>query len=105
MDALSKKLRGGEGMIAHWCPGCSCSHVIFTASPGGPEWQWDGNVDAPTVSPSVRLFWPAMADRPEVTRCHYFLRAGQIAYCADSAHELAGKTVPLPDFPDDWGVK
>lgn len=30
--------------------------------------------------------------------CHSFVRDGQIQFCMDSTHELAGKTVDLPDF-------
>ena len=41
----------------------------------------------------------------ESTICHYSLTAGKLVYYADSTHELAGKTVDLPDWPTtgDWG--
>ena len=114
MGTLSKKLRSfaGDGKkgIAHWCPGCESAHSIWTENAAGrPVWTWDGNVDAPTTTPSVRIFTPARAataDRPakpEKTRCHYFLKAGKIEYCGDCEHALSGKTVDLPDFPPHWG--
>jgi hypothetical protein len=76
----------------HWCPGCKARHIINIEKPlpNGAKWTWDGNVDAQTFSPSINI----------VGRCHYFIRSGMIEFCGDSAHELAGKTVPLPDFPE-----
>lgn len=32
--------------------------------------------------------------------CHYILTAGQLNFCGDSTHALAGKTVPLPELPE-----
>jgi hypothetical protein len=34
------------------------------------------------------------------TRCHSFVTDGNIAYCPDCTHALAGKTVPLPPWDD-----
>lgn len=90
---------GGETAgYRHWCPGCAMNHVIYTiptAQPNGHTWQFDGNMDAPTFTPSINI----------VGQCHYFLRAGRIEYCGDSKHSLAGKTVDLPDLAslgEDW---
>lgn len=82
----------------HWCPGCKMNHVIYIdprSQPNGHHWTFDGNLDAPTFSRSINI----------VGQCHYFIRRGQIEFCADSKHELAGKTVPLPDLPvcEYWG--
>jgi hypothetical protein len=76
--------------------------VIYTAGPD-PVWDWDANVDAPTCSPSVRIFTPAHDGEPEHTECHYFLKAGKIEFCGDSDHPLKGQTVDLPDFPENYG--
>lgn len=118
MGVLSAKLRsvgsaiGGKGFV-HWCPGCDGAHVIWTERNEGsfrPIWSWDGNVDAPTVTPSVRNFTTngrdgkPLPDGQERTLCHYFLKAGNIEFCGDCEHALSGKTVPLPDFPVGvWG--
>lgn len=41
----------------------------------GPSWEWDGNVDAPTLSPSVH-------DMPQgVTHWHGWLRGGVWESC------------------------
>lgn len=78
----------------HYCPGCKSMHVIPTdarAQQNGHRWTFDGNMDSPTFHPSVNI----------VGQCHYFIRNGQIEFCSDSRHALAGKTVPLPDLPVD----
>ena len=31
--------------------------------------------------------------------CHSFVKDGQIQFLSDCSHELAGQTVPLPDWP------
>lgn len=116
MGALSKKLRnfgtadGTKAGIGHWCPGCESAHVIYTKNPGGPTWTWDGNVDAPTCTPSVRCFTrfdedgKPLPDNGERTLCHYVLTAGVINYCGDCGyHGLSNQQVPLPDFSDDYG--
>jgi hypothetical protein len=96
MKTLSKKLAMLGGEPTHWCPGCGELHRIDVnaANPNtGSQWTWDGNVDIPTFSPSINI----------VGRCHYFIVAGQIQFCKDSRHKLAGQTVDLPDLPD-WTV-
>lgn len=103
----------------HYCPGCRSHHLIWVEQPNsetGARWTFDGNLEAPTFSPSVVCFHYVGADgkfenaydengkrRPDAVRktdCHYFLRAGQLQFCSDSPHHLAGQTVPLPELPD-----
>lgn len=103
MSAVSRVLRKTEHGYAHWCPGCRIAHHFNVGGASGPQWTFDGNVELPTFAPSMRSFQPAMAGRPEVTLCHYFLRAGVIEYLGDCAHALKGKSVTLPDFPENYG--
>jgi hypothetical protein len=79
--------------LAHWCPGCDSLHVINVEKPNhcNALWTWDGNVEQPTFSPSINI----------VGVCHYFIKAGQIEFCSDSRHALAGQTVPLPELTED----
>lgn len=84
---VSRKLRRATGRYFHWCPGCRAHHPL------PDSWDFDGNVDRPTFSPSFRQ------GNPDGTQCHYFIRAGRIEFCSDSAHRLAGKSVDLPDLP------
>lgn len=75
----------------HWCPGCKTTHVINVEKPNGQDalWTFDGNMEAPTFSPSINR-GPG--------HCHYFIRAGRIEFQGDSQHTLAGQTVDLPDL-------
>ena len=57
----------------------------------------DGDVDMPTVSPSIRV--TSRNDGGETT-CHSFVRTGQIQFLGDCTHPLRGQTVALPDWPD-----
>ncbi len=42
---------------------------------GGPSWAWDGNKEAPTLSPSIRCF------TGDQTLWHGYLRAGKLETC------------------------
>lgn len=106
MGQVSSTLRRIQGGFAHWCPGCSEMHKL----PDG--WTFDGNLEKPTFRPSfkhsgiLRVFvdgtgeWVRDADgKPIPFICHYHLSAGQLQFCGDSTHALAGKTVALPFLP------
>lgn len=88
MSQVSAVLRRAERGFWHWCPGCKFMHPL----PDG--WTFDGNLDAPTFTPSFKHTWP-----PTGKICHYFLTAGQLQFCTDSTHALAGQTVALPVLP------
>jgi len=98
----------------HWCPGCKAPHGIYVekAHPKTKaKWTFDGNQEQPTFHPSIHCYttnghW---SDKPphewvegpkRTTTCHYFIKKGVLEYCADSPHELSGKKVPLPDYPE-----
>lgn len=81
------------GDYLFWCPGCKCGHGFRTQSPG-PVWSWDGNVIKPTVSPSIRTIGQI--------QCHLFVKNGELQFCSDCEHPLAGKTVAMePIDPTD----
>jgi hypothetical protein len=101
------------GLVVWWCPGCRNTHQV-PVKPEAPDgWDFDGNLDAPTLAPSVLLYahetltddypgWPApITDQYQTTtpNCHSFVRAGQIVFLPDCTHELAGQTVPMQDIP------
>lgn len=109
MGQVTSKLRRGEGRYFHWCPACEEMHQL----PDG--WTFDGNLEAPTFSPSfkhsgmkkvtVNGEWTGewvrdASGNPVPDVCHYILTAGQLQFCGDSTHALAGQTVPLPDLPE-----
>jgi hypothetical protein len=86
-----------------WCPGCDALHAprsrIAETAPDhvGPLWEWDGNTDAPTFSPSLLVY---MGGRDGARNCHSFIRAGRWEFLSDSWHPLAGQTVPMIPVPD-----
>jgi hypothetical protein len=99
--AVLRSVRRDDGvtyeMLWLWCPGCDCAHAITVrADEGfkGPVWKWDGNIDAPTVEPSIHC----NANDPE-TSCHSFVRSGMIELLDDCGfHKLRGRH-PLADVP------
>lgn len=117
--ALRGVLRTIEnGHLGFWCPGCEEMHVL------SPGWTFDGNYERPTFSPSVLVtsgckcpqYKPGEScwctynanevkeGRPPApfvcSRCHSFVRNGEIQFLADCTHKLVGKTVPLRPPPE-----
>ena len=98
------------GNIAFYCPGCEQMHVV-----GAAAWQFNGNYERPSLSPSILVTsghyapdWPGRhcwcsynREHPKEPasfrcfRCHSFVKGGQIQFLSDSTHKLAGQTVPL----------
>lgn len=120
MSALGKFLRKQEGgRIAFWCPGCNESHAVPIEGAGA--WGFNGNADAPTITPSIAIHWTeltpegeAMIQRaretgeyhgegfkyPSVEKCcHSNITDGRIQFHGDCTHALVGQTVPLPEVP------
>lgn len=80
-------------------------------------WQWDCNLESPTFTPSFKHSGKQIAKvngkwNGEWVRgpdgkaldwcCHYIITAGQVAYCGDCTHSLAGKTIAMPDLPSGY---
>ena len=72
---------------------------------GDGAWGWNGSVDAPTFSPSIKVTWPAnpaAIDGFEEWRteriCHSFVRDGMIEFCDDSTHTGKGRMIALPEW-------
>jgi hypothetical protein len=85
----------------HWCPACDEAHVFHITTPNsnGARWAWDGNVEAPTFTPSMNIRVNFAPEDGGPIVCHYFLRAGRIEFLGDCSHALANQTVALPDWP------
>jgi hypothetical protein len=110
MSKVSAVLRLTDRGYAHWCPDCGEMHTIFE------NWSFDGNVDAPTFNPSIKISakltikdargkWTGEWARDAAGKaidscCHYHLWGGMLHFCSDSTHALAGRTVPLPELPE-----
>lgn len=84
-----------------WCPGCEDLHQVRIKTDSGcvkdPVWGFNGNVEAPTFTPSVRVRYGG--EEPRV--CHFFVKAGKIEFLNDCTHALAGQTVDMVEDPND----
>jgi hypothetical protein len=102
--AMLRHVRDGDltyDALMFCCPGCaegggSGLHMlpVNTDSAGKPHWDWDGNLEAPTLSPSI------LTRFGDNQVCHSYLRNGVFEYLGDSTHPMAGQQVPLPLLPD-----
>jgi len=91
----------GKSWLSFWCPGCKHPHAIpfINAPQGAPGlWAYDGKKECPTITPSLRV----MAGSSEESQCHVVVTSGILNYCSDCKHSLAGKSVPMVDFKDNW---
>jgi hypothetical protein len=90
------KLKAFPEGFMHWCPACMEPHRIWTTAKNrnGATWSFNNDMEAPSFDPSVNISWGT-----DGRRCHYHLTAGKLIYLTDCTHHLAGKTIPLPDFP------
>lgn len=89
----------GSADIMIFCPGCKCGHGIWTTKRNGNEciWEFNGNLEKPTVSPSLLVHGFNEITNKEY-RCHSFIKDGKIQFLNDCSHELKGQTVDLPEF-------
>lgn len=96
---------------SHWCPACEEMHAfaVDEAFKNGARWSFDGNLDAPTFSPSMNIRTGRFADpnfvdaEGDLSRvCHYFLRNGHLEFLGDCTHGMKGQTVPLPELPERY---
>lgn len=84
-----KEAVDNDGKVVRWlfcCPGCGEWHGI------DETWEFNGNKESPTISPSVLVLPSANG---YIKRCHSFVRDGKIEFLGDSDHKLAGQTVEL----------
>jgi hypothetical protein len=81
-----------------YCPGCNALHS-YAVSDDGSQWQFNGNLDSPTFTPSLLNTKPVKDEKGNVifkTSCHLFVTNGKIIYCGDCTHALSGQTVEMP---------
>lgn len=74
----------------------------------GPRWQWNGDANRPTFSPSILVTWGEPSDvegefddpaKDQKRVCHSFVTDGRIQFLGDCTHQLKGQTVDLPEMP------
>lgn len=65
---------------------------------GWPVWKLTGTLENPTVRDSLLVTWFEGENHDIKKSCHSFITDGNISYCSDSTHRLAGHTVELPEL-------
>ena len=101
MARLSSILRSVQGGIAFWCPGCGQHHVVkIGKTQDGRGWEWNGDVNKPTVWPSLNIHGE---NKEEGLRyvCHFIVSEGNLIYVNDCTHKLVGSVVPIPPLDRD----
>lgn len=113
--ALLREIEDGDrkyNVLIFWCPGCETApsddpegmqgglHMLAVSGDvvDRPKWTFDGNLEAPTLHPSIKTSRP-----PGKFVCHSFLRNGVFEFLADCTHKHVGQHVPLPPLPD-WVI-
>jgi hypothetical protein len=99
MKFHEQKHDNGTRSMLFECPGCDMLHVVYVAGEGVPVWTFNGDIDKPTVSPSV-LVRSNYGQPPVDTVCHSLIKDGQIQFLGDCTHKLAGQTVEIPEYED-----
>lgn len=119
----AKEVRGiNDEVIGHaiMCPACGTYHVFddkvnsARAKMRGGGWDFNGDVDRPTFSPSMlmRTNFDIAAfsraekagralpvDMPKIDYvCHSYVREGRIEFLGDCTHDMRGQTHELPDI-------
>ena len=86
-----------------FCPACLYGHYFRT-----PAWGFNGNVNCPTFTPSLKIGQFRMKGgvpvepKIEIVECHLNLVDGKIIYGGDCPHQFVGQTVQ--DWPEDYGL-
>lgn len=94
--------------LAFVCPGCaeaassSGFHMLpVNSTTKAPQWEFDGNLEAPTLRPSILTRGAPYSDTgAPVGVCHSFLRNGVFEFLSDCTHSMAGQNVPMHDLPE-----
>jgi hypothetical protein len=91
-----RPVRDDKGLVGYsfFCPGCEHRHVFFTK--GEVTWEFNGDRQKPTFTPSLRNQAPDHVN-PKERCCHLNVTAGRIHYHGDCTHDYTGKTIDLLD--------
>jgi hypothetical protein len=76
-----------------YCPGCECDHGVWTDKKRQTCWGFNGSMDKPTFTPSIKVTYAKNI-------CHSFVKNGVIEFLNDCTHKLAGTKMELPDIDD-----
>ena len=81
-----------------FCPGCKCYHSFETEGNRDHNWQFNGDIEKPTFTPSLKV---TMYNPKRV--CHLSVQGGKIKYLSDCYHSLAEQTIEMEDVEPEGG--
>lgn len=90
-----------------YCPACERGHRFIVECEEDPnhKWEFNGNRDdTPTFTPSLLVESGPMRLGGPNHICHSYLTAGVWNFLSDCTHDMAGKKVPMVDFPENYRV-
>lgn len=85
-----------------WCPACYTHHRFITKASLNekvPTWTFNRDEEEPTFHPSLRNTYEHDSAGKPLRFCHLFVEKGIIRFCADSTHDMAGKSITMEDLP------
>lgn len=80
-------------MVCFYCPGCKRMHGIYVDKNHPVHWDFNGDYENPTFSPSIKVETGHYPNKPDI--CHSFIHDGKIQYLSDCTHDLAGQTIDM----------
>ena len=110
--ALVRHMRDKGGpryrVLIFWCPGCAAFrprgsglHALPVFGETSPKWDWNGDLERVTLSPSTRTSYKYHNGGDVIEEvCHSFLKGGVFEFLGDCTHELKNQKVALPDLPE-----
>lgn len=91
------KLWDNGATVVFTCPGCNREHALNVSPASQPAWGFNGNIERPTLSPSILCRYGRNKATSDNHVCHSFVTDGRIAFLPDCTHALAGQTIDLPE--------
>lgn len=107
---------GAHVLPVRWCPPNQAESPDVATK---PHWEFNGNFDMPTLSPSILSTsnrWTPPVTNANMAQwkeapweqkqvphvCHSFVTDGRIQYLNDCTHSLAGQTIDLPELDTEF---
>lgn len=89
------KVQDDPHMFLFFCPGCGFGHWFSTSDKHTdgrprPKWEFNGDLWKPTVRPSLLT-----NQHDPKSRCHLYVRNGNVEFLHDCFHDKKNMTVPL----------
>jgi len=92
--------------LQYKCHACGWHSVpVKIGTKADKFWQWNGSLEKPTISPSVKHYhngYPKEegCDAVPAFCCHYIITDGVIAFCGDCTHDKSGQVLPMIPYTE-----